>query len=1048
MKKKTTPNKMRNDFQKRLLNFFPGRGKHGQELSNPPIARRVSLGVKLPIIVITLLVLAFVISTFLSVQTSRSALTDQLQETLLAQTTSQSELIRSHLVWTRSMAVDLAAMAGSVDQNESDLLKTIESTLANNEQIFGSTIAYEPYRFKPNLYYWSPYYSRTPEGELQFTQLGNPEYNYFKWEWYTLPKTQRIPVLSPPYFDEGGGDIWMVTWSVPFFDASGNVKGVATADIAFSQTQEIVRQIAVGERGYAFLIDKQGTLMGIGDHGGKYQIMVDSMLDAESQTQAASWADLIASMVKGDSGFANTTDPNGQSVFVAYQPIGLDTGWSLGLAFPQTELFQPATQLRNTLILFAVLIAMIFAVILYFFTQTITRPLQELTLYTARLSQEQLEKGQVALPIQIQTHDELEDLANSFNQMARILATAFENLEQKVANRTHSLELAAEVGRSVSQVRALDVMLKETAELIRSQFDLYYVQVYLTNPSQTALVLQSGTGTVGAELVGRGHYLPLDIGSINGRAAAEKHPVVISDTATSATFRPNPLLPDTRSEMAVPLMIGEKVVGVLDLQSNEAGSLSQEILPVFEALAGQLAISIQNASLLAETEQARAELESQARRLVRANWTDYLDAIHKPEHTGFVFEGNKVIPLVEAEGLQPPAEGNTISAPIAVTGEPLGSLVIEMGAENQSANNVELVNIVARQVAQQIENLRLLESSERYRLEAEQASRRLTREGWKSYTEKTSETLSFMYDLKEVRPTNGDGQDESVTNMPLKVRDEIVGKLSIQGIDANDKDSFELANAVAERLSAHIESLRQIDETKRGQVELDKRARQLAAVAEISTASSKELDIVKMLKSVVFLNQRKFGFYHAHIFTFNENTSELEIAACGWKEGDEREDLLHGVHPHVPLSQKPSLLARAARTRRPIVVNDVKNEPDWVPNPNLPDTASEMVVPLLIGDQLLGVLEVHSERTNSFSEEDANIQTTLASQVSTALQNARSFEQAQKQAERESALNVISQKIQSATTVEAVLQIAARELGHALGAPLTIAQLGVKNGND
>jgi K+-sensing histidine kinase KdpD len=91
------------------------------------------------------------------------------------------------------------------------------------------------------------------------------------------------------------------------------------------------------------------------------------------------------------------------------------------------------------------------------------------------------------------------------------------------------------------------------------------------------------------------------------------------------------------------------------------------------------------------------------------------------------------------------------------------------------------------------------------------------------------------------------------------------------------------------------------------------------------------------------------------------------------------------------------------------------------------------------------VLDVQADRLDAFSQEDANIFTTLASQVATALQNARSFARAQKQAERESTLNVISQKIQSATTVEAVLQIAARELGHALGAPRTIAQLSVKD---
>jgi GAF domain-containing protein len=354
---------------------------------------------------------------------------------------------------------------------------------------------------------------------------------------------------------------------------------------------------------------------------------------------------------------------------------------------------------------------------------------------------------------------------------------------------------------------------------------------------------------------------------------------------------------------------------------------------------------------------------------------------------------------------------------------------------------------VARQVAQQIESLRLLDSAERYRFEAEEASRRLTREGWKDYMDiNADQGSSYIYDLKEVRPYNQarDQQtDESALSLPLKVRDETVGRLVVQGLGSDDTESLELANAVAERLGAHIESLRQFDETQRGQIELDKRARQLAAVAEISTISSRELDINKMLHSVVHLTQRQFGLYHAHVFIYDENTAELKIAACGYKEGDEREGT-DGTAV-IPLAQEQSLVARSARTGQPVIVNDVANESGWLPNPFLPDTASEMAVPLIIGDQTLGVLDVQSDILNAFSEEDANIYATLASQVSTALQNARSFAKSQQQAERESTLNLISQKIQSATTVEAVLQIAARELGHALGAPMTIAQLSMKD---
>jgi GAF domain-containing protein len=617
--------------------------------------------------------------------------------------------------------------------------------------------------------------------------------------------------------------------------------------------------------------------------------------------------------------------------------------------------------------------------------------------------------------------------------------------QSKVNTRFAELRLSAEVGRSVSQVRALDVMLTDAAELIRKQFDLYYAQVYLVNPSQTALLLHSGTGTVGAELLNRGHQLPLNTASINGRAAIEKRSVVVADTTASAVFKPNPLLPNTRSEMAVPLTIDNRVVGVLNMQSETPNALNEETLPAYESLAGQLSVAIQNANLLQETNAARAEVEKQARRLTRANWVDYLDAIHKPEEIGFVFEQNKIAPLTQETEIKE----NALVAPIAVTGEALGNLVVEMEGQSPIARTEELVNAVAHQVAQQIESLRLLESAERYRYESEQASRRLTREGWKNYTDANADKgLSYIYDLKEVRTYHQieDQQaEESAFSLPLKVRDETVGRLVVQDLKSDDSEALDLANAVAERLGAHIESLRLFDETRNSQVELDKRAQQLAAVAEISTVSSKELDIDKMLKSMVNLTQRKFGLYHAHVFTINENTAALDIQACGWKEGDEHEGLQHGSHASIPLEATQSLVARAVRTKQAVIVNDVRSEPDWLPNPSLPDTASEMAVPLIVGDQVLGVMDVQADRINAFTEEDANIQTTLASQIATSLQNARSFVRAQQQAERESTLNAISQKIQSATTVEAVLQIAARELGHALGAPRTVAQLSLKD---
>jgi len=193
------------------------------------------------------------------------------------------------------------------------------------------------------------------------------------------------------------------------------------------------------------------------------------------------------------------------------------------------------------------------------------------------------------------------------------------------------------------------------------------------------------------------------------------------------------------------------------------------------------------------------------------------------------------------------------------------------------------------------------------------------------------------------------------------------------------------------------------------------------------------------LANMVRLTQRGFNLYHAHVFTYQKEIEGLQIVACGYKEGDEHEGT-HGTSV-IPMNQEQSLVARAARTRQPVIVNDVRSDPGWLPNPQLPNTHAEMAVPMIVGDELLGVLDVQAENVDAFSEEDANIQMTLASQVATALQNAQAYTRAQKQAELESMVNLIGQRIQRANTIEDTLQTAIRELGTAIGATRVKASL-------
>ena len=205
---------------------------------------------------------------------------------------------------------------------------------------------------------------------------------------------------------------------------------------------------------------------------------------------------------------------------------------------------------------------------------------------------------------------------------------------------------------------------------------------------------------------------------------------------------------------------------------------------------------------------------------------------------------------------------------------------------------------------------------------------------------------------------------------------------------------------------ARSNQINQIIEAERAMLEqrVVERTKALTNVAEISTVTSGIQNLNEMLANVVHLTQRRFGLYHAHIFLYDDETEELRIIACGWKEGDEHEGT-HGMTV-IPVSQEQSLVARAARTKLAVVINDVHSDPGWLPNALLPDTASELAVPLLVGDRLLGVLDVQSDRMNAFSEADVDVQSTLGAQVAVAIQNIQQYEDSQKIA---SDLGVVAQ---------------------------------------
>jgi GAF domain-containing protein len=205
--------------------------------------------------------------------------------------------------------------------------------------------------------------------------------------------------------------------------------------------------------------------------------------------------------------------------------------------------------------------------------------------------------------------------------------------------------------------------------------------------------------------------------------------------------------------------------------------------------------------------------------------------------------------------------------------------------------------------------------------------------------------------------------------------------------------------------------------------------------AEVGRRLSTILDQAQLVRAVVEQVSAAFDYYHTHIYLYDENRQRLVMMSGTGQAGQEM--LAQG---HTILAGQ-GLVGKAATTNNVVLVPDVTQAEGWLPNPLLPETESEVAVPIALGDRVLGVLDVQNNVKNSLQQEDADLLLSIANQIAIALQNARQYAEAQARAEQVAYMNTITQKIQATTSVENALQVAVREIGRATKAKQTVVKL-------
>jgi GAF domain-containing protein/HAMP domain-containing protein len=635
-----------------------------------------------------------------------------------------------------------------------------------------------------------------------------PDFDVTGRPWYTAAAPEANPgkgaVWSEPYLDAALNGI-VITNSAPVYDAAGRLAGVVAQDIQLTKISEIVGNISVAESGYAFLLDRDGRLIAMPNAGYADLNINPNMLPLGGKLTATNLgstarelAPILAEMTAGNSGFTELS-LNGTRRFVVYRPVQR-AGFSLAIIVPVNEMLAKALEARqqleresrNALGISLFVVLGIFGLTLLAtrnFSNSLIAPLLSLT-----RTAEEMAKGNLEARAAITEQNEIGTLASTLNAMAAELKTSIDSLEMRVAERTREVEqrgreleaanaqlhrraaqfeAMAQVAQSIASIRDPKELLPHVTSVISEKYGFYHVGIFLLDENNEYAVLAAANSEGGQRMLARRHRLKVGEQGIVGSVTGSGKPRIALDVGVDAVYFNNPDLPDTHSEMALPLFSGGKVIGALDVQSTEVGAFTEEDVQTLSLLAEQVSLAIENARLFDASNRALEELQTLMHRSTREAWKRLP---HSQKLLGYRYNTMGAAPLTEPIKLDMPlpdkkkaekAETTSIVVPIELRGEVIGRLVVQSASASQwGEDEKDLIQAVAERVALSAENARLFEETTR-RAERERLVSEITGK-IRSHNDPQAMIETALQELRhalgatrvEILPKASDGKDK------------------------------------------------------------------------------------------------------------------------------------------------------------------------------------------------------------------------------------------------------------------------------------------------